>query len=195
MTILSNKAQCAKCKDIIESTHRHDWVSCSCGAIFVDGGKDYLRRGGNPEDFIELSERTEDPFLVCPPQPISTTDIAVAFLNETPPRGNWPHCSPGYGDGNETVGGDKIVRVETNMTHPHLPGDFIRRDKDGDLVLVQRQRYEAMTSTIKHLWDYWNACNPRESSLDDYQTNQIHVRIAALFNALKKEEKNGPSIL
>jgi hypothetical protein len=39
-----NKAQCLKCNDIIESTHRHDFVSCSCGNLAVDGGKDYIRR-------------------------------------------------------------------------------------------------------------------------------------------------------
>jgi len=57
MSILCNKAKCRKCGDIIESKHRHDFVNCKCGAIFVDGGKDYLRRGGKDlEDIIELSE-------------------------------------------------------------------------------------------------------------------------------------------
>ena len=54
--IIKNKAQCALCKDIIVSTHVHDFVQCSCGAIFVDGGNEYLRRGGNFENIIELSE-------------------------------------------------------------------------------------------------------------------------------------------
>lgn len=54
--IITNKAQCKICKSIIESKHRHDWVSCKCEAIFVDGGKDYLRRGGSLENIIELSE-------------------------------------------------------------------------------------------------------------------------------------------
>jgi len=59
MAILKNKAQCAKCKDIIESYNRHDFRRCKCGAIFVDGGKDYMRRGGEREDIIELSETDE----------------------------------------------------------------------------------------------------------------------------------------
>jgi len=54
-----NAAQCAKCGDVVESRYRHDFVKCSCGAIFVDGGLDYGRAGGNPEDFISLSEWTE----------------------------------------------------------------------------------------------------------------------------------------
>ncbi len=60
MTILKNKAQCALCKDIIESTHRHDFVRCKCGEIFVDGGRDYMRRGaGDLANIIELSETDE----------------------------------------------------------------------------------------------------------------------------------------
>lgn len=54
--IIRNAAQCAKCGDIVESKHRHDFASCSCGAIFVDGGKEYLRAGGKLEDFISLVE-------------------------------------------------------------------------------------------------------------------------------------------
>ncbi len=54
--IIRNAAQCRRCLDEIESKYRHDWVSCKCGAIFVDGGKDYCRRGGNPEDFLDLTE-------------------------------------------------------------------------------------------------------------------------------------------
>lgn len=54
--ITRNAACCRKCNTIIESTHRHDFVSCKCGAIFVDGGLEYLRRGGDPEDFIDMTE-------------------------------------------------------------------------------------------------------------------------------------------
>jgi hypothetical protein len=58
--IIRNAAQCAKCGDIIESKHRHDFVSCTCNAIFVDGGHAYLRSGGNREDFISLLEVSND---------------------------------------------------------------------------------------------------------------------------------------
>ncbi len=43
--ILHNSAQCKDCGDVIESLHRHDYVQCKCGSIFVDGGREYLRRG------------------------------------------------------------------------------------------------------------------------------------------------------
>ena len=51
-----NKAQCKKCGDIIESSHVHDFKWCKCGAIAVDGGKDYIRRVGDLGNIIELSE-------------------------------------------------------------------------------------------------------------------------------------------
>lgn len=53
--IVRNSATCKKCKDQIQSTHVHDFVSCKCGGIFVDGGCDYLRRGGK---FLEDIEDT-----------------------------------------------------------------------------------------------------------------------------------------
>ena len=44
---MGTKVRCLKCKDIIESKQRHDFVRCRCGALFVDGGDDYLRMGGS----------------------------------------------------------------------------------------------------------------------------------------------------
>ena len=38
--LVRNRIKCLKCGDIIESTYRHDFVMCSCGACFVDGGHD-----------------------------------------------------------------------------------------------------------------------------------------------------------
>jgi ribosomal protein S27AE len=60
VSVVRNRAQCAKCGVVIESKHRHDWVACACGAIFVDGGHDYARRGGNPEDIIDMTEWPEE---------------------------------------------------------------------------------------------------------------------------------------
>ena len=51
--LVRNSAKCAKCGDEIESKHRHDWVACKCRAIFIDGGTDYIRAGGNLEDIID----------------------------------------------------------------------------------------------------------------------------------------------
>ena len=57
--ILTNKVKCGRCNEIIESSHRHDWVQCSCKGTFVDGGKDYLRRGFSEFGFEELSTYEE----------------------------------------------------------------------------------------------------------------------------------------
>lgn len=62
-----SKAQCLDCLDVIESTHRHDFVKCECGNSFIDGGNDYIRAGGrivvldgakarNPEENNQLSK-------------------------------------------------------------------------------------------------------------------------------------------
>jgi hypothetical protein len=55
--VITNKAQCRLCEDIIESKSRHDYVRCSCGEIAVDGGTDYRKRSaGNLSNILELSE-------------------------------------------------------------------------------------------------------------------------------------------
>lgn len=57
--ISRNRCMCRQCCSIIESKHRHDFVSCNCGSIFTDGGTDYIRRGfKDKNDIIDLSEYT-----------------------------------------------------------------------------------------------------------------------------------------
>ena len=54
--IIKNCIRCNICGDVIESTYRHDYVECSCGACAVDGGHDYLRRCFRNQDcYTELS--------------------------------------------------------------------------------------------------------------------------------------------
>ena len=53
--ILVNKIQCNMCGDVIESISVHDFKWCKCGAVAVDGGHEYMKRCGNPEDITELS--------------------------------------------------------------------------------------------------------------------------------------------
>ena len=54
-----NRCQCDECKDIIESTHVHDYVTCKCGAIAVDGGLEYIRRVGQLHLMVEMNEYDE----------------------------------------------------------------------------------------------------------------------------------------
>lgn len=58
--IIRNSARCKLCGDHIESTHRHDFRSCKCGEIFVDGGKAYLRRGAKDLNSIEDTSIIKD---------------------------------------------------------------------------------------------------------------------------------------
>ena len=43
--ILANSAKCLKCGDHIYSASTHNFVECSCGNVFVDGGMSYIRHG------------------------------------------------------------------------------------------------------------------------------------------------------
>jgi hypothetical protein len=54
--ILSNQARCLNCGDEPYSAHVHDYKSCKCGDIFVDGGQAYIRQGFmNRDDWMNLS--------------------------------------------------------------------------------------------------------------------------------------------
>lgn len=55
--IITNKIRCKKCGDVLESKSVHDFKWCSCRAVAVDGGKEYLKRCAKDLDDIEdLSE-------------------------------------------------------------------------------------------------------------------------------------------
>ena len=60
MTEPINKLMCKLCGDVIESKTRHDFVWRKCKSIFVDGGKDYFRRGGDARNMIDLSVYADD---------------------------------------------------------------------------------------------------------------------------------------
>lgn len=58
--IKSNKAQCLRCGDIVESKTRHDFVWCRCRSLAVDGGQDYLKRSFVDAAWQEMSEFEEE---------------------------------------------------------------------------------------------------------------------------------------
>jgi hypothetical protein len=58
--IIENRVVCHKCGEDIFSKNRHDFVTCTCGAISVDGGQEYLRRVGAIHNFTELSWELPD---------------------------------------------------------------------------------------------------------------------------------------
>ncbi len=52
--IIVNAVKCLGCKRVLISTSRHDFRQCACGT-FADGGRDYLRRGGDPAKIQDIS--------------------------------------------------------------------------------------------------------------------------------------------
>lgn len=80
--LISNKARCKHCGDVIESKYTHDYQTCSCGAIAVDGGTEYLRRcfRTKPEDdFEDLSQVQGFGYLAC------WIDVKSALPDENEP--------------------------------------------------------------------------------------------------------------
>ena len=45
-----------KCNDIIESLSVHDFQKCKCRACFIDGGNQYTRIGGDPENIVIIKD-------------------------------------------------------------------------------------------------------------------------------------------
>lgn len=38
--LIANKRVCSSCNDEIWSKHRNDYVTCSCGQLHIDGGRE-----------------------------------------------------------------------------------------------------------------------------------------------------------
>lgn len=64
--IFVNRIRCKLCGDVIESTSVHNFKSCKCGRVSVDGGHDYLRRVfTSPDDYDELSITNHKDVIEC----------------------------------------------------------------------------------------------------------------------------------
>ena len=59
LRLVCNRARCNHCHTIVESRHRWEFKWCPCGKIAVDGGLEYTKRTGNPDDYTEMSEYVE----------------------------------------------------------------------------------------------------------------------------------------
>ena len=71
MKIIKNAIQCILCGEIIESTDRHQYVTCKYGVCAVDGGHDYLRRCFKDRGcYVDLSETIE----------ISTEELRISEI-------------------------------------------------------------------------------------------------------------------
>lgn len=112
--IRTNKIKCKKCGDIIESIDVHNFKWCSCKSVAVDGGREYLRRVGNKEDFEELShfikvaEITTDGFEIVK-NALSKKDIT--FRNTHCHKCGSDNVTFQKGDGELIIGDDIIALV------------------------------------------------------------------------------------
>jgi hypothetical protein len=65
--LVKNSIKCNTCGDVLVSKHGHDFVKCTCGNVFADGGLNYCRRGwldgekDGPRGYTELSEYMDEP--------------------------------------------------------------------------------------------------------------------------------------
>lgn len=55
--IIKNRIKCNHCGDIITSEYVHDFKTCTCGTVSVDGGRDYMKRSykNSRADYEDLS--------------------------------------------------------------------------------------------------------------------------------------------
>lgn len=133
--IIRNAAKCNKCGDVIQSVSRHDFVECKCKAIYVDGGNEYLRSGGDRKDFASLYVGTNKPF-VPESAHLENTDIILAAHHSStcagqqcPLHKRTDHEMRGWKQGVELVGSVFVI----TRTCPHGfihtdPDDFYVRD-------------------------------------------------------------------
>ncbi len=58
--IYVNAAICSVCGWFIRSKNKHDYVTCKCGAVSVDGGSHYCRRAGEMGLYTNVIEYFKD---------------------------------------------------------------------------------------------------------------------------------------
>lgn len=64
-TLLRSQLRCPKCHDLISSIHRHDFRTCECGALSLDGGRDYLRVMASDEVMALMTDDEERAKIDC----------------------------------------------------------------------------------------------------------------------------------
>lgn len=58
---MRNRAKCKLCEETIESKHQHDYVTCKCGEISLDGGNAYHHcRATDWNNLIYLDEEDNE---------------------------------------------------------------------------------------------------------------------------------------
>ena len=102
LRIRSNKIKCKKCGDIVESKDGWNFKKCNCGAVAVDGGHDYLRRVGDEDDYIELSDYKE----IEPYEDTERVEKAIKLIKSLIANGGWMQGS--------LIDGTKKKKIDKN---------------------------------------------------------------------------------
>ena len=60
---MRNRVRCLICNEVIESKFTHDYVTCPCGNVSVDGGQDYCKVNFKTNQWKQVldEEKTDDP--------------------------------------------------------------------------------------------------------------------------------------
>lgn len=93
MKLVRNAAECIECGETVISAHRHDFQTCKCGSLSVDGGLDYTRRAfKSGSGFRERCAYAYDPhfksgeaagkFIVWSPNGKTNPSIAFDFKGD-----------------------------------------------------------------------------------------------------------------
>lgn len=87
---MRNRAKCKLCEDVIESFHQHDYVTCRCGEITIDGGLHYWKCSAlHWENFLRVDD--ENNIIIPTIIDINDTDtIAVEENSEEVDRSSKP---------------------------------------------------------------------------------------------------------
>lgn len=81
---MRNRAKCKLCGDILESFHRHDYVTCKCGEISIDGGNDYYKASAkNFENFLRVDDEGNEIIVTLKEE---NKDSTLELENESLPR-------------------------------------------------------------------------------------------------------------
>lgn len=79
---MATKIICKKCGDVIESKSRHDMVWCRCGSVAIDGGEDYCKITGNPDDWEYYKEKEKSMKIRAP----KIYAVYAHYIKNVPPN-------------------------------------------------------------------------------------------------------------
>lgn len=104
MKLLLNAIQCKSCDEIIVSHSRHDFRTCRCGKVSVDGGLEYTRRVGQLDLITERCAYVWDKWS-------QSTDAAGKFIVWSPGGKTNPGVVFDHKDDAEQSAKELAVRV------------------------------------------------------------------------------------